>query len=376
MSKTVLMLFAACVGLSLLSLHLVKQIRTADATIVDLQQQLATHKELAQSASTVQPVEEPPVVAAVQEKVEAPAPVKEEPLKNALSKVVPVPEGEPVGIPNREERMRMMREARERQRQLMQDPEYREAMLLQNRSNMTRQYPGLAQDMGFSAEQTEAFFNLLAEHQMRTNEQLEPMWDLGGDPATMQQNQRKAQEKMVELQRKNEAEIAAHLGPEKLQAWKEYQSTIGVRHQAEQLRASLSSQGIPLSEDASRSVVKAMAEAQKAEMQEYANMARESRGFAGVVVAKGSSNNFHSAMSSPEGIERALEATKRRNQRLLEAMSPYLTYEQRQAIEKEQEAQVKVQEAHMRVMRAQGSSGSSVGFGTSSGLQPVIIPAQ
>ena len=33
MSKTVLVLFAACVGLSLLSLHLVKQMRTGQATI-------------------------------------------------------------------------------------------------------------------------------------------------------------------------------------------------------------------------------------------------------------------------------------------------------------------------------------------------------
>ena len=41
MSKTVLILFAACVGLSLLSLHLVKQMRAGQATIAELQEQVA-----------------------------------------------------------------------------------------------------------------------------------------------------------------------------------------------------------------------------------------------------------------------------------------------------------------------------------------------
>lgn len=376
MSKPLLVLFAACVGLSLLSLHLVRQMRAGQATIAQLQAQVATLERQQQQhpPPSVQSFEPAPTIQPEQLAPPPAPPIKE--VSKAVASRPPAP-AEPLfaGNRSREERMRMMREARERQRQLMQDPEYREALRVQHRSNLSRQYPGLAEELGLSPEQTDQLFNLLADQQLRHNDQAEPMWDTEGlDPASIQQRREKMQQQWTEMQRKNDAELAAQLGSDKLQAWKEYQSTLGARHQTEQLRTSLASRGVPLSDDANRAVLKAFAEAQKVEMQEYANMARANAG---------SSSSGNVAMLShigptPATFERQMDFAKKRNQRVLDALSPYLTYEQREAVQKEQEAELKMQEAQIRIMRAQSSVDGSNGTNdwVSNSVQAVIVPAQ
>jgi len=371
----VLVLFAACVGLSLLSLHLVQQMRAGQTTIAELQAQVAKLESRppapAPQVFTVAPIVEPEPIAS------APAsPSKDVVTALSMKRAAPAnPEGMFANGPSREDRARMFREARERQRQLMQDPEYREALRIQQRSNMNRQYPGLAQELGITTEQTEQLFDLLVEQQMRNSEQNDSMWDPGEgmDQATMQQRREKMQQQWQEMQRKNEAELAAQLGSDKMQAWKDYQSTLGARHQAEQLRSTLSGRGVPLSEDASRAVVKAYAEAQKAEMQEYANMGRANAG------ANVKSSMVGWAGASPQMYERQMELAKKRNQRVLDALSPYLSYEQREAVQKEQEAELKMQEAQMRMMRAQSTidraNGNNGGWASDS-VQAVILPAQ
>jgi hypothetical protein len=376
MSKTVLILFAACTGLSLLSLHLVQRMRASQAEVTQLQAQVA---KLEQQQQTPPPPAPAPAPIFQVERVAPPppAPNKETSVVAQLQRLRPASEEATFANgPSREERMRMVREARERQRQLMQDPDYREAMRVQHRSNMVRQYPGLAQELNLTAEQTEQLFDLLADQQMRNNEQAELLWDAEGlDPAALQQRQEKMAQRWGEIQQKTEAELAAQLGPDKLQAWKEYQSTLGARHQAEQLKTTLAGRGVPLSEDANRAVVKAYAEAQKAEMQEYANMANAAR------VNAASSGKAAAlvglqmrGMPPSEMYEKQIEHAKKRNQRVLEAVSPFLSYEQREALQKEQEAELKMQEAQMRIMRAQ----SNVDGGTSSdwvsnSVQSVII---
>ena len=378
MSKTVLVLFAACVGLSLLSLHLVKQMRAGQATITELQAQVARLESERQRTPPVSgPAEDPPPAATwhVEQVAPAPAPANKEAPKAVASRPpTPVPaEGMFASSPSREDRMRMIREARERQRQLMQDPEYRDAVRVQHRSNVARQYPGLGQELGLTADETEQLFDLLVDQQLRNNERADVMWDTEGvDPATLQQRQEKMQQQWAEIQRKNEAELAAQLGPGQVQAWKEYQSTLAARHQAEQLRTTLAGRGVSLSEDASRAVVKAYADAQKIEMQEYANMAK-----ANVAVGKPAAVAMLGHVGpTADMYERQVENAKKRNQRVLDALSPFLTYEQREALQKEQEAELKMQEAQMRIMRAQSdAAGNNGGWATNSG-QAIIVPNQ
>jgi len=381
MNKTVLILFAACVGLSLLSLHLVKQMRAGQATVAELQARIAKMESEREQSPPAQVVTPAPTATWHIEPVAPPSPPpqnKQTP-KVAAGQVTPAPpEGISANGPSREERMRMFREAHERQRQLMQDPEYREAMRVQQRSNMGRQYPGLSRELGLTTEQTDQLFDLLVEQQMRGSEQTE-FWDPESlDPASMQQRQEKMQQQWMETQKRNDAELVAQLGPEKLQAWKDYQSTLGARHQAEQLRNTLAGRGVPLSEDASRAVVKAYAEAQKVEMQEYANMARANAGASstGRVAALGTALRGFGPAGSAEMYERQIENTKKRNQRVLDALSPFLTYEQREALQKEQEAELKMQEAQMRMMRAQSNvDGNSDGWRSNS-VQGILVPLQ
>lgn len=379
MSKTVLILFAACTGLSLLSLHLVQRMRASQAQVTELQEQVAKLEQQQQQMSALPPPVAP--VSTLQPEPVAPppppAPSKESSVVTQLKRLRPASEESTFASgPSREERMRMVREARERQRQLMQDPDYREAMRVQHRSNMVRQYPGVAQELGLTTEQTDKLFDLLTDQQMRNNEQSEFLFDTEVDPATMQQRQEKMAQRWAEMQQKTEAELSAQLGPDKLQAWKEYQSTLGARHQAEHLKTTLAGRGVPLSEDASRAVVKAYAEAQKVEMQEYANMATAARANAASSGKTAMVGLQMRGVPPAEMYERQIENTKKRNQRVLDVLSPYLTYEQREALQKEQEAELKMQEAQMRIMRAQSSVDGGTHTDWVSNSQAIILPAQ
>jgi hypothetical protein len=138
MSKTVLILFAACTGLSLLSLHLVQRMRASQAEVTQLQAQVAKLEQ--QQQQTPPPPAPAPIFQVERVAPPPPAPSKEAVGAVAVTRLRPMSEEATVANgPSREERMRMVREARERQRQLMQDPEYREAMRVQHRSNMVRQ---------------------------------------------------------------------------------------------------------------------------------------------------------------------------------------------------------------------------------------------
>jgi hypothetical protein len=72
--------------------------------------------------------------------------------------------------------------------------------------------------------------------------------------------------------------------------------------------------------------------------------------------------------------QRQLEHTQKRNQRVLEALSPFLTYEQREALQKEQEAELKMQEAQMRIMRAQSAGDGANNSGWVGNSLQLIVP--
>lgn len=367
MSKVVLILVATSAGLGLTSLHLVKQVRDGDAVIAELKTQVTSLQEQVAAAPKFTPQPPVPAIAGVFASPGMAMPPAKEPKEPKESKEPPprtVAAAQPqisAGVasmiaepPSREERMRMMREHRERQRQLMQDPEYREAMRMQSRSQLARQYPGVIEELGLDRQQAEDFFNMLADQQMRSTELMEPLWDAEGenrDPTVLQERHRKIQQMATEMQRNNEAEIASRFGQGKVQAWKEYQSTVGQRYQLEQMRSTFSAQGVPLSDDVSKPMLKALAAAQKAEMDEYS--AAVSRGAAPTLAARATANL---ALANGNNMEQQIEMTKKRNQRMLDAVSPYLSFEQRQALEQEHDSQLKMMEAQGRIMRARGTA--------------------
>jgi hypothetical protein len=385
MSKTVLVLFAVSVGLGLLSLHLVNQMRAGNATIAELQAQVAkleSERQRDPPAPAQEPTPAPTATWQVEQVAPAPATPNKETSKATAASSAPPAEPMIAAAPSVEDRLGMLRDSRERQRQLMQDPEYREAMRVQQRANVGRQYPGVGRELGLTPEQTEQLFDVLAEQQVRANEQAQLLWESDdGDPAAMQQRQQKMQQQWMDVQKKNEAELAAHLGADKVQAWKEYQSTLPARYQAEQLRTTLAGRGVALDDDASRAIVKAYAEAQKAEMQEYANMSRTNAAPGKVAaLTMVTPRGFVGPTAPQEVYDRQLEFAKKRHQRVLDALTPYLTYEQRETLQKEQEAELKMQEAQIRMMRAQskidGNNGNTNRGWVSNSVQGIIVPSQ
>lgn len=355
MSKVVVISVASAVGLGLLSLHLVKQLKEGEAAIEDLKAQVATLQGRQQPEPAPLPRENnlPPEVIAPQPSEVIGTPPKVPPKTVGVFTVNG--QSMPPSPPSRDDRMRMMREHRERQRQLMQDPEYREAMRVQTRGNFARQYPGVIQELGLDSQQADEFFDLLADQQMRANEQMQPIWELDSadpaDQAAMQERHRKIADQAAENQRKSEAEIASRFGQDKLQAWKDYQSTMGVRYELENVRSTLASNGMPLDEDLSKPMLKALAQAQAQASQAAANeyAAAVSRGAAPALTARVMTTDSF----DDTNMERHIEAQRKRNQHMLDALSSYLSFEQRQAIEKQQDAQLKMQEAQYRLMRAQ-----------------------
>ena len=351
MSKIVLILAVTSAGLGLLSLHLVKEMRAGQATVAELQAQVATLQKQPPPAAPQPVAANTPEIAGMS--VPAPSPVTPPLAAKIVTSSVstPAPNVAQPLVPSLEERLRMLREGRESQRALMQDPDYRDAMRLQSRIGLARAYPGFAEDLGLNRQQTDQFLDLLADQQLRTNELMQPLWEMEGkDSAAIEEQQRKIRQQTLDLQRTHEAELAARFGQDKLQAWQDYQATLGVRHQLEQMRNTLASQGLPVSGDLSKPMMKALAEAEKATAEEFsAGVSRSVGPMSARLVA--SSSVYSAASVSPEAIEQQIEMTQQRQQRTLDALSPYLTAEQRQALEKEQEAQLKLQRAQMRLMR-------------------------
>lgn len=372
MSKVLVILGVTSIGLGLSSLHLVNRLRNSDAIIAELKTEIGTLQAGQQRAVAMGTFGSASAERVITDIVNPP-PSAVPPSKD-VPKTAAVQGGAILwgpGTPTRlsqEEGVRLMREHRERQRQLMQDPEYREAMRLQSRTNLARQYPGLIEELGLDRTEAEAFFALLADQQMRATEQMEPLWAGESlddrDPATIEQRNYKIQQAAADMQRNNESELVARFGQQKLQAWKEYQSTIGQRWQLEQMRSTLAAQGLPLNENSSKPMLKAMAEAQQQEIQEYAVA---SQGVTASTVQSSAGFAFDS-----RNMEQMIEQTSKRNQRMLDAISSYLTPGQRQALEKDQEAQIKMQEAQLRIMRAGGNiNQSGTVYAEGSGLSAV-----
>ena len=167
-----------------------------------------------------------------------------------------------------QERMReQVKQSMERQAALLRDPEYREAMLAQQKMGARQSNPNLARDLDLSPEQANRLFSTLAEQQLRAMETTSPMlWSEQPDPAKMQELQRK----MMDQQRANEMEVKRVLGEAKFREYQEYQSLSGVRWEAERVRTALANAGMPLEENLTKPLLKTLQEQQQKMMQQMA----------------------------------------------------------------------------------------------------------
>ena len=142
-------------------------------------------------------------------------------------------------------------------RELLKDPDFREAMAPTVRASMVMMYPDLARELGLTPEQAGKLLDLITKHQMASM----AMTAQSGYPD--QAAMKEMSKAMQENSRKQDAEVSALLGEAKYQQWKEYQGTLGVRQQVSRLHEALESNGQPLEEYQEKSLIAALAADQK-----------------------------------------------------------------------------------------------------------------
>jgi PAS domain-containing protein len=364
MSKIALVLAIIAIGEGAVTLHLVRQVRTERETAQTLQARVTELEQKAQqpgAAFVVAPTQPATVNPFVAGGRAAPAPPKAVADKTAApgnAMVGAFTSSGPIPLSNQDQqRMReQMQASMERQRMLMRDPEYREAMRAQQKMNLVRSNPNLARDLDLTPEQLERLYEVLAEQSLRAMENSSPMWSVDGerpDAAKMQEFHRKA----VEQQRSNETELRRTLGDAKYREWQEYQSMAGVRWEADRVRNSLASAGAPLDESLAKPLLKTLHQQQMKLMQQAAAAAASSNANANARLMV--SSTFAPASSSDmlKMQEQSLEMITQHQKRQREALASVLTPEQLKVVEDEHNAEQQMQRAQLRIMRAQQEAG-------------------
>jgi len=360
MSKIALVLAIIAIGEGAVTLHLVRQVRAERENAQTLQARVTELEQKAQPGATFVAVPKQPTVAnpfATSPQGE-PAPAKAGAGNSAtagraggFTSVGPIP----LSTQDQERMREQMQASMERQRTLLRDPEYREAMRAQQKMGLVRSNPNLARDLDLTADQLDRLYDVLAEQSLRSMENTSPMWSVNGeqpDAAKIQEYQRKA----MEQQRSNEAELKRALGDTKYREWQEYQSMAGVRWEADRVRTSLASAGVPLDENLAKPLLKSLHEQQVKLMQQAANAAAPNA----AVSARLMTSSGFSPGASPDMLkmqEQSLEMMAQHQKRQRDALASVLSPEQLKVIEEEHNAEQQMQRAQLRIMRAQQEAG-------------------
>jgi hypothetical protein len=260
-----------------------------------------------------------------------------------------------MAAPDQESMREQMKQTMERQAALLRDPEYREAMLAQQKVGLRQSNPNLARDLELTPEQADRLYGTLAEQQLRQMENATP-WTWGEQPD--QANLQEFQRKMTEQQSANENELKRVLGDAKFREYQEYQSLSGVRWEADRVRTALANAGVPLDENLTKPLLKTLQEQQQKMLQQMATAASPAAN--NVVQVAGATAGFISDGSTREMVamqERSLEFQAQHQKRQREALARLLTPEQLKVIEEEQSSELQMQRAQIRMLRAQQEAG-------------------
>jgi hypothetical protein len=242
------------------------------------------------------------------------------------------------------EMQRRMQENFDRQRAMLKDPEYRELMRDQQKMGMRRMYGDMETMLGLSKEEAERVMDVIAEQQVRSMEQ-RPHFGMDGtqpDQAAIREQQRVFEE----TRRKNEAELAAALGP-KYGEWQEYQQSMWSRSQVMRLKETLAGSDEPLRQDQIKPLVQALAREQQ---QMQTNSVRA---------------QYPNGSSTPDAQlrmqEEWLERTAQSHERVRNAVSSLLSPAQLEQLQEQQEQERKMQELNLRMQRARAEEARARG---------------
>jgi hypothetical protein len=362
MTKIALALAIVAIGEGAVTLHLVNQLREEREAAQTLQArvtELESRTPQVTPGATFVAVPTQPTVSpfTTAKKDGAPPPPPPRAIAGVISASdsVVARSAMPVAAPDQERMREQMKQSMERQAALLRDPEYREAMLAQQKMGVRQSNPNLVRDLDLTAEQADRLFSTLAEQQLRSMESNSPiMWGEQPDPVKMQELQRK----MLDQQRANETEIKRALGDAKFREWQEYQSLSGVRWEGDRVRTALANAGVPLEDSLTKPLLKALQEQQQKMLQQMAaavparNQLMAVSGFTAAL-----SSDDPSANNMLQMQEKSLESQAQYRKGQREALARVLTPEQLKVVEDEYDNELQMQRAQLRIMRAQQEAG-------------------
>lgn len=339
MHKIALVLAIAAVGEGLLALHLVRQLHEERESARALQTRVV---ELERRAP--QPAEGATLVPVPAQPAAAPFTV--------VKPVAPAHQPQPVvpTEPDAEAMRAQMIANSERQRSLLRDPEYREAMVAQQKVMLMRMNPDMAKDLELSPDQMDRLYTTLGEQYVRQMEAQEYLGDVATDPEGVSARMREANRKSAEQREANLAEIRKVLGDAKYREFEQYQYMFGARSEASRIRESLATAGVPLDGNLAMPLAKVIHEYQ----QKQARANTISLPVDGEFVAQSAFISEPHNLNSVENQQEQLENVAKFQREQREALSRVLSPQQLKVIEEEQESILQLQRAQLRVLQTQG----------------------
>lgn len=135
-------------------------------------------------------------------------------------------------------------------------PPFRTMSKQEGKLRLMRAYPDLASALHLSPAEVDKLFDVLADYQLKQQQQLEALHDKNLSPEESANEQRR---QSTEAKRERDQQIAATLGSDKTKQWQDYENSLGARTQIRELGTILESSGYPLREDQVQTLVDALA---------------------------------------------------------------------------------------------------------------------
>lgn len=361
MNKAIPILLLTTVAPAIACLHLVRELREERAQSEALQAKVA---ELERSVAEAQ------VFRVVRRASPFSAPVEMAPgtslAASSTSSTKQSNEPKSANFPNAalasKDARDQMREHFERQRALLRNPEYREAVRASTRLGMSQNYPAFAAELGLSEDEANRFMDLLTEQQLQSMEHDESLYfaRAGDDEARM----REAHERMQERMRQQQAEIEMHLGPTNYQKWQDYQQTLGQRHRLASMQSQLALAGSPLDAEQSDALLAALVQEQRKQQQAQA----------GANTGQPVGSFWHSYGPVP-GQEEWISAQEQSNERLLAAIKSNLSSQQASKLEQMLDRELDLHRTQLKLLQAEGQNATQ-GFSSAGAWAAAPIYAE
>lgn len=367
MNKAIPILLFTTAAPAIVCLHLVRELREERAQSEALQAKVAELEKSAAEAQVFRIVRRAsPFSAPVEMPLETSRGVPSKSLAKQSDK--PSRSSTPNAARAADDHQDQMREHFERQRALLKNPEYREAVRASTRLSMNQNYPGFAAELGLSEDEANRFMDLLTDQQLQSMEHDESLFlaRTGDDEARM----REAHERMQERMRQQQAEVEMHLGPTNYQKWQDYQQTLGQRHRLASMQSQLALAGAPLDAEQSGALLAALVQEQRKQQQAQA----------GANAGQPVGSFWHSYAPVP-GQEEWITAQEQSNERLLATIKSNLSSQQASKLEQMLDRELDLHRTQLKLLQAEGQN-ATTGFSATGTLavapiyaeQAVVVP--